>query len=398
MKTLFTSTLFIVFSCFITFAQQPTVWPITGDRAVVGTGPTDSWATAGFDASSSIVGGIWKLYQPSKTKDHRGNSTAETADRNCHIQYNPGFVTGQSEVSASYSNILTNSPEFRYLIIRLKNYTLQDKLLFRYRILATGSTTAAVWKTVDMLIDPKPAVGEPAFKDYIIDVSTLANWGDLEKMSLIRWDFANNVSTYEDGQTPSLLLEVDHIGFSATTTLPVSLASFTVQKLNSGIQLNWITASEKDNSHFDVLRSGDGVHFEKISSVAGNGNSSEVRNYSFIDANPFPGTNYYQLNQIDLDGKSSKSEIKAVNSGIKNIDFTVFADKGGVKVQAFSNNNGKAILILTDISGKKTFKEDYNLYQGLNSLNISSVNLKPGIHVATLSRANEKVSVKFIVQ
>jgi hypothetical protein len=89
--------------------------------------------------------------------------------------------------------------------------------------LATGSTTVAVWKTVDMLIDPKPAVGEPDFKNYIIDVNTLANWRDLEKMSLIRWDFANNVSTYEDGQTPSLLLEVDHIGFSSTTTLPVPL-------------------------------------------------------------------------------------------------------------------------------------------------------------------------------
>jgi hypothetical protein len=130
MKTLFTIILFIVFLSFNTFAQQPTVWPITGDRAVVGTGPSDSWATAGFDASSSIVEGIWKLYQPSKTKNHLGNTTAEASGRNCHIQYNPGFVNGQSEVSASYSNILTNSPEFRYLIIRLKNHTLQDKLLF----------------------------------------------------------------------------------------------------------------------------------------------------------------------------------------------------------------------------------------------------------------------------
>jgi hypothetical protein len=159
-----------------------------------------------------------------------------------------------------------------------------------------------------------------------------------------------------------------------------------------------VTASEKDNSHFEILRSGNGVNFEKINTVLGNGNSSEVRNYSFTDANPLPGTNYYQLNQVDTDGKSSKSEIRAVNSEVKHIDFTVFADKGGVKVQAFSNNNGAASLILTDMSGKKAFEEDYNLSQGLNSLTISSVNLKPGIHVATLSRAHEKVSVKFVVQ
>ncbi|MDA9555855.1 hypothetical protein N9R54_06450, partial [Pelobium sp.] len=43
-----------------------------------------------------------------------------------------------------------------------------------------------------------------------------------------------------------------------TGVLPVKLASFSGQKQGETIQLNWTTVSEKNNSHFDVLRSIDG--------------------------------------------------------------------------------------------------------------------------------------------
>lgn len=378
MKKLFTSTLFIAFLCFSAFAQQPTVWPITG----TGTSPSPSWAINGYDASSSVVDGIWKLYQPN-------NAPGPVTTKTVYIQYNPGRV---SDVTTTHSNIETNNPAHRYLVIGLKNHTDKTQLRFYYRYNNAGTES---WKSYDFTI----TASDTEFKQYHIDVQALPNWKDYTKMPLIRFDYIGGLPTYDSAtETPDLLLEIDYIGFSPSTTLPVSLINFTATKQNNGIQLNWVTASEKDNSHFDILRSGDGTVFEKISSVAGHGNSSEIRNYSFTDPNPLPGTNYYQLNQIDIDGKSSKSEIRAVNSGIRNADFAVFADNGNIKVAAFLASTGKASLVLTDVSGRKAFEESYSLSKGQNLLNISTANLKTGIYVATLSSAGEAVSVKFVVQ
>ncbi|RRN77049.1 hypothetical protein EIM50_21575, partial [Pseudoxanthomonas sp. SGD-10] len=47
MKKLFTSTLFATFLYLNAFAQQPVVWPITGN----GTSPSSSWAAINYDAS-----------------------------------------------------------------------------------------------------------------------------------------------------------------------------------------------------------------------------------------------------------------------------------------------------------------------------------------------------------
>jgi hypothetical protein len=107
-------------------------------------------------------------------------------------------------------------------------------------------------------------------------------------------------------------------GIIVTTPLPVSLTSFTAVKKGSTSLLNWNTASEVNNAGFDIERSSDGRAFSKIGMVyskAINGNSHESLDYSYIDAAPLPGTNYYRLRQVDRDGKSAYSKIELVIFG-----------------------------------------------------------------------------------
>src|SRR5581483_4119176 len=67
------------------------------------------------------------------------------------------------------------------------------------------------------------------------------------------------------------------------TPLPIELQSFTCQSQNSGIQLNWSTASETNNKFFTIERSLDGINFQAITNVNGAGNSSIAHNYSYLD-------------------------------------------------------------------------------------------------------------------
>ncbi|OON65392.1 hypothetical protein B0919_24240 [Hymenobacter sp. CRA2] len=99
--------------------------------------------------------------------------------------------------------------------------------------------------------------------------------------------------------------------------LPVTLARFDAKAAGLDAKLNWETAQEKNNDHFDVERSLDGRSFEKVSAVAGHGNSTVAQRYAFTDAAAarLGRTVYYRLKQVDFDGTSSYSAVQVVAFG-----------------------------------------------------------------------------------
>ncbi len=97
--------------------------------------------------------------------------------------------------------------------------------------------------------------------------------------------------------------------FLPAGTLPVELSSFTAAVNQKSVTLTWQTATETNNSGFDVERSSDGVSYSKIAFVKGNGNSTTGNAYSFIDENLKPGSYSYRLKQIDYSGKFEYSNV-----------------------------------------------------------------------------------------
>jgi hypothetical protein len=71
--------------------------------------------------------------------------------------------------------------------------------------------------------------------------------------------------------------------------LPVELVYFTAKFNDSYIELNWTTAAEINNDFFTIERSGDGINFEAILQTQGQGNSSQLVNYTETDYNPIQG-------------------------------------------------------------------------------------------------------------
>lgn len=73
--------------------------------------------------------------------------------------------------------------------------------------------------------------------------------------------------------------------------------------------LVWQTIKEKDNEGFEIERSQDGIAWNSIGFVAGNGNTVETHDYEFLDDKPLKGINYYRLKQVSSDGKYEYSRI-----------------------------------------------------------------------------------------
>jgi hypothetical protein len=98
--------------------------------------------------------------------------------------------------------------------------------------------------------------------------------------------------------------------------LPIQLAFLHAANASGGrVRLDWQTMSELNNFGFNIEKSQDGTNFTRIVNgfVRGNGTTNTPFDYSFTDNNAQPGTWYYRLNQIDLDGSNHHSDAVKVD-------------------------------------------------------------------------------------
>ena len=134
-----------------------------------------------------------------------------------------------------------------------------------------------------------------------------------------KWGIYRSLNTPSDLRDESI--RFSDFSIQEITVLPINLVSFTAAKQANSVQLKWATLSEQNNSHFEVEKSKDGIVFLNIGNRAGFENSNTLRNYFFYDDEPYNGSNYYRLKQIDFDGNFTYSTIKVVS--IKSSELTL---------------------------------------------------------------------------
>ncbi|WP_256011790.1 T9SS type A sorting domain-containing protein [Desertivirga xinjiangensis] len=101
-----------------------------------------------------------------------------------------------------------------------------------------------------------------------------------------------------------------------TSVLPVDLISFSIARVDNGARLEWSSASEQKNSHFEIKRSADGLNFHDLVTIIGKGNTADQNNYSFFDSMPLNDLSYYKLVQMDTDGRSTDLGTRVFKSNI----------------------------------------------------------------------------------
>lgn len=180
------------------------------------------------------------------------------------------------------------------------------------------------------------------------------------------------------------------------TTLPVDLSSFEGAINTQGIKLKWETSQEKNASHFEVWRADDGMAFHNIGTVKAAGNAEVRKAYSFVDFNPASGINYYQLNQIDNNGTATKSKVLAVNTSLSSPVFQVLqTNTNTLTVSLSSANKAATALIVTDMMGRKVYEKKVMLNKGLNSLQITPIQLTEGIYILQAVVEGKSSNIKF---
>ncbi len=95
--------------------------------------------------------------------------------------------------------------------------------------------------------------------------------------------------------------------------LPVKWLGFNAIKQGNNALLNWVVANEDANHHYELLRSSNGTDYTTIATVLKSTNGNTNYNYTDVGINSLgASTLYYRIKQVDIDGKTSYSDIRTL--------------------------------------------------------------------------------------
>jgi hypothetical protein len=180
--------------------------------------------------------------------------------------------------------------------------------------------------------------------------------------------------------------------------LPVELIKFEAKVTPSNeVKLFWQTASELNNSGFEIHKSNNGKDWETIDFVVGQGTTLEVSNYQYEDQKPLIGTNYYRLKQVDFDGAFEYSKTIAVEYNIEESNITIFPNpsNGVVNLQINNPSNQKMQIKILDNLGR--IIRDSEIIEGEANWQQEMVIKEKGIYTVAIQIGNEIIYKRIVI-
>lgn len=193
---------------------------------------------------------------------------------------------------------------------------------------------------------------------------------------------------------------------ATANTAPVNFIHFSGVRQSSLNKLSWSTATEMNNTGYDIQSSVDGVNWTTLAFVpskAASGNSNVVLQYEYKDTRDALGNTYYRLRQVDVDGKYAFSSIVL----IKATATTQFAienvypnpAKRNTTLWIASPSKDQFNITVTDESGRKYLVRSAALETGSNAIQLNLSTLTAGNYfIKVVNSKGETRSTQFVKQ
>ncbi len=185
---------------------------------------------------------------------------------------------------------------------------------------------------------------------------------------------------------------------SYLSTLPVKLVSFTAEKKEEDVLLNWKTASEENNARFDIERKTPQGDWEVVGSVKGNGTTNIPQYYHHTDNEAFTQTGshtlFYRLNQIDYDGSEHYSPVVTVNKPLLATTINIQPNPNeGLFEVVFPSNTITGTIRVTNLLGTTIY--EHPIEGNIQTLDLSAYK---GLLLVQIISGNEVITKKVLVR
>ena len=155
------------------------------------------------------------------------------------------------------------------------------------------------------------------------------------------------------------ILNIDFIEICVYYTLgplPVNLLYFKGDALINGNIIEWSTSMESNNNYFTIEKLINNEYAE-IATIYGAGHSNKIITYSYIDAEPLNGNNYYRLSQTDYDGTTETFFIiNVLYRGNINGSMSVYPNPAtvddSINIKLIGYENEEVLVIVQNILGE----------------------------------------------
>lgn len=185
--------------------------------------------------------------------------------------------------------------------------------------------------------------------------------------------------------------------------LPVTLTSFKATAGAAGISLSWRTATELNNDRFEIERSTNGLDWQVVGMVKGQGTSHHPHQYSFVDAGGVPDltpTLYYRLKQSDSNGVSAYSSVEAVQVKSMAAKIRLLGNPVAENLHFEVSGLWSAPLTLGVYApdGSTVLEWPLSAGQGARQITVPVTRLPPGVYIYSLLQGTEVLDTSRFVK
>ena len=178
----------------------------------------------------------------------------------------------------------------------------------------------------------------------------------------------------------------------SSVVLDAILLNISAVKTASTTELSWQTASETNNTQFNIQRSPNNQTWQTIGSVKATNNPSGAK-YNYVDDAPLSIINYYRLQMVDNDGKMTYSKVVAVSPEDGKKTLAVYPNPVKSELNLLTDGNTEGVSIF-DMTGRAV--RQYND----NRTKVNVADLPNGVYFVRLLDKNGLAGdpVRFVKQ
>lgn len=228
---------------------------------------------------------------------------------------------------------------------------------------------------------------------------------DLSKLRVARWNGSQwkdqentaTTGTISNGFiTSNLISSFSPFTLASTSTvnpLPIELTSFEAICQNEFVEIKWTTASEKNNDYFILQKSVDGIEWNDLANIKGQGTTAVSHSYSSKDFQISEKNTYYRLVDVSLNNTKTNSNIISSNCNKKSefeaIVFPTLAnDNINIKINQIDKNANYVIFDRLGRSIKSNKLEQFKTEIDINELS-------SGLYYIRVSSSESNSNYKF---
>ena len=193
-----------------------------------------------------------------------------------------------------------------------------------------------------------------------------------------------------------------YLSAALATVLPISIEYFKGVQTDNKHVLSWKANCSSASVTFEVQRSTDGQYFTYLNNIT----ASQARcsqPFDFTDEHPASGINYYRIKIIDIDSKSTYSNIISLTLKTKEIELVSLSPNPAIKanpVLKINTGDGSLVnIVISDFAGRFVRNQTAQLIPGINTIILNTQSLARGVYqVTAYSAGNAPRTLRLIKQ